>query len=271
MFRQGGFDQPILAQTSRTQALPAFASAAAQRLWLGSTIGLALILVAVVINNKLQRRKLLKKLKFERYKTKHLRQKLELALTTLNKLETNPDLIHSREFNLDYLRMRMEETLFHHAVINQIKVRIRQIIGAALRPSTADNFVGITPASGRQVDEIFDVDYQIDERGKRQRRVLFRIHVQLKKLPTQVSSKTVSEVIDCVETFLSSQEDRKDWQPVIHKRIVYINWDQKAKPTPLLVLQQSNEGVNVSSPNSFIRQAQNISSIFKSRKKSASG
>lgn len=267
---QGAFDRSILAQTSSIQGLPALPLAVTKQLWMASTLGLALILVVVVTKNKLQRRKLLKKLKFERYKNKHLRQKLELALKTINKIETNPDLIHSREFNLDYLRMRMEETLFHQAVINQIKVRIRQLVGTALRPSTAEDMVGIAPASVRKVDETFDVAYQIDERGKRKARILFRIQIQLKKLPTQVSSKTVSEIIDCIETFLSHQDDREDWQPIIHKRIVYINWDQKAKPTPLLVLQQSDQGINASSPNSFVRQAQNISSIFRSRKRKAS-
>ena len=32
---------------------------------------------------------------------------------------------------------------------------------------------------------------------------------------------------------------------LIQGRIVHIEWDQKAKPTPMLVLEQSNEGVNV--------------------------
>jgi hypothetical protein len=71
------------------------------------------------------------------------------------------------------------------------------------------------------------------------------VQIRLTKLPTQATSATISQIIDCIETYLSPREEDDTWQPTIQGRIVYMHWDQKAKPTPLLVLEQSNEGVNV--------------------------
>jgi hypothetical protein len=87
--------------------------------------------------------------------------------------------------------------------------------------------------------------YETESGGKRHMRVLFRIQIILMKLPTQATSATISQIIDCIETFLSPDDEHETWQPTIQGRIVIIRWDQKAKPTPLLVVQQSSEGVNV--------------------------
>ncbi|MBD2576335.1 hypothetical protein [Oscillatoria sp. FACHB-1406] len=186
-----------------------------------------------------------KEIKFEQYKSQDLQKRLKLALKTIDKMEKNPDLIHSREFNLDYLRLRMDEEVFHYAIINQIKIRVKQIISVALRPNTAHQQVGVA-ATGRQVDEMFDVTYETDTAGKRTTGVLFRVQIRLMKLPTQSTSSTIAQIIDCIEKFLSPAEDHENWQPTIQGRVVLISWDQKAKPTPLLVLEQSGEGVNVS-------------------------
>lgn len=216
----------------------------AGQVWMVVSIGLVLLLIGLTIYGKLQLDAMAKKLKFEQFKTKDLQKKLKLALTTLRKMETNPDLVHSREFNLDYLRLRMEEEVFHFAIVNQIKIKVKQLISVALRPTqAAQSAVGIASTTGRQVNEMFDVKYETESSGKRTLRVLFRIQIKLTKLPTQATSATISQIIDCIETFLSP--DDESWQPTIQGRIVSLHWDQKAKPTPLLVLQQSSEGVNV--------------------------
>ncbi|MBW4651163.1 MAG: hypothetical protein KME06_21100 [Kastovskya adunca ATA6-11-RM4] len=215
-------------------------------IWMLTSVGLLLLLVGLAAYGKLQLDKQTKALKFEQFKTKDLQKKLKLALETIKKMERNPDLVHSREFNLDYLRMRMDEEVFHFAIVNQIKIRVKQLISVALRPNqAAQAAIGIASTAGRQVDEIFDVIYETESGGKRIKRVLFRIQIRLMKLPTQSTSATISQIIDCIETFLSPAEDHDSWQPTIQGRIVVINWDQKAKPTPLLVLEQSSEGVNV--------------------------
>ncbi|WP_099240728.1 hypothetical protein [Synechococcus sp. BDU 130192] len=188
-----------------------------------------------------------KEAKLNRYKINDLKKKLKLALNTIKKMESNPDLVHSREFNLDYLRMRMEEDQFHYVIVNQLKIKVRLIISVALRPSTADvATVGIA-TSGRPVDEIFDVYYDtINREGQRQEGVLFRVNISLTKLPAQASSITVEQIIDCLEKFLNPSEAPDYWQPTVQGRVVTIEWDQKAKPTPLLLFKQSEEGDNVS-------------------------
>jgi len=208
--------------------------------------GLTVMVILLIIYGRIQIRKLEKKLKFEKFRTRELEKKLKLSLQTIRKMETNPDLINSREFNLDYLRMRMEEEVFHFAIVNQIKIKIKDKISQALRPNHAQQgVIGIASTAGRQVDETFDVEYETGAAINNSKRVLFRIHIKLMKLPTQTTSATISQLIDCVETYLSPAEDHDTWQPTIQGRIAFMQWDQKAKPTPLLVLEQSNEGVNV--------------------------
>ncbi|NES99251.1 MAG: hypothetical protein F6K62_08325 [Sphaerospermopsis sp. SIO1G2] len=221
--------------------------------------GLLLGLIATVIYGKFLVKKYEKKIKFEKFRTRELEKKLKLALETIRKMETNPDLVHSRDFNLDYLRMRMSEEVFHYDIVNQIKGKIKNKITTALRRGQSQNSqVGVPSSSGRQVDEIFDVEHETGVPPNTLKRVLFRIQVRLIKLPTQATSTTTSQMIDCIETYLSPGNEDDSWQPTIQGRIVYMHWDQKAKPTPLLVLEQSNEGVNVTfrttrQPNTTVR------------------
>ncbi|MBR8835440.1 MAG: hypothetical protein DSM106950_15810 [Stigonema ocellatum SAG 48.90 = DSM 106950] len=208
--------------------------------------GLALAVIALIAYGKIKMKQLEKKLKFEKFRSREIEKKFKLALDTIRKMETNPDLINSREFNLEYLRMRMSEEVFHFAIINQVKVKVKDKISQALRPNQAQQgTVGVASNTGRQVDEIFDLEYETGTPPNISKRVLFRIQVRLMKLPTQATSTTISQIIDCIETYLSPSEEEDTWQPTIQGRIAYMHWDQKAKPTPLLVLEQSNEGVNV--------------------------
>ncbi|WP_353929118.1 hypothetical protein WJM97_12355 [Okeanomitos corallinicola TIOX110] len=208
--------------------------------------GLLLGLMAVIVYGKILVHKYEKKVKFEKFRTRELEKKLKLALETIRKMETNPDLVHSRDFNLDYLRMRMSEEVFHFGIVNQIKLKIKDKITTALRPGQSQQGqVGVASSTGRQVDETFDVEHETGVPPNTVKRVLFRIQIRLMKLPTQATSTTISQIMDCIETYLSPRNEDDSWQPTIQGRIVYMHWDQKAKPTPLLVLEQSNEGVNV--------------------------
>jgi hypothetical protein len=99
--------------------------------------GMVLVLVAVIAYGRILLQRGDKKLKFEQFRTRELEKKLKLALETIRKMETNPDLVHSREFNLDYLRMRMSEEVFHFAIVNQIKIKVKDKISLSLRPSQA--------------------------------------------------------------------------------------------------------------------------------------
>lgn len=228
-----------------SQQVPASDPQAPQFLVLTSG-GLALMVIALIVYGRFHMYKLHKKLKFEKFRSREMEKKLKLALETIRKMEANPDLVNSREFNLDYLRMRMEEEVFHFAIINQLKIKVKDKITQALRPTQAQQgVVGIATNTGRQVDEMFDVEHETGSPPNISKRVLFRIQIKLMKLPTQTTSATISQIIDCIETYLSPVVDENSWQPTIQGRIAHMQWDQKAKPTPLLVLEQSNEGVNV--------------------------
>ena len=228
--------EPTLAQTpfpSQGQTVPN------SSLMMGVLGFVSVGAIVATILSRVQMSKLNKKLRTEEFKNRELQKKYKHAIATIGKMEKNPDLIHSREFNLDYLRMRMEEETFHFAVVNQIKVKVKNKISVALRPN-ADN-----RGAGRLVDETFDVEHETGVGSQTKKRVLFRIQIKMTKLPTQPTSATIGQIIDCIETYLSPAGDRDTWQPAIQGRVAYIHWDQNAKPTPLLVLEQTNEGVNV--------------------------
>ncbi|MEM6836693.1 MAG: hypothetical protein AAF609_07535 [Cyanobacteria bacterium P01_C01_bin.120] len=220
-------------------------SAPELNLWMVSSGVLFILLVALGIVNQLQTKRLQKQLKFAEYKNKELQKRVKIASATITKMEKNPDLVHSREFNLDYLRMRMEEEMFHFQIVNQLKVKVKQELAVALRPRQAENGMVGVASKARQINQIFDVVYKTSEALGSKTRILFRIQIKLAKLPTQSTSNTINQIIECIENFLSPDAEGGTWQPTIQGRIANMHWDQKAKPTPLLILEQSAEGVNV--------------------------
>lgn len=137
--------QTILAQVPE----PAPDNVPKESLWTYSTIGLAITLIGLLIYGRFKIGQVKKEVKFEQFKSKDFKKKLKLALHTIKKMETNPDLVHSRAFNLDYLRMRMDEEVFHYVIVNQIKIKVSQLIGEALRPNTSKNAVGIIAGDGK--------------------------------------------------------------------------------------------------------------------------
>ena len=234
--------EPWLAQTAKSTKPLVLGS---QQLWMLSSGVLVFLLLSLAVFTKFKVAKLRKLARFEEFKNREMQKKLKLALNTISKMEKNPDLIHSREFNLDYLRMRMEEEQFHFIILNQIKIKVKEKITIALRPSQVEQgIVGVASGTVRQVDEIFDVDYDLTGSARGTKRVLFRIQIKLTKMPTQPTSVSISQIIDCMQKFMSQSTD-DSWQPTIQGRIASMRWDQKAKPTPLLVLEQLNEGTNV--------------------------
>jgi hypothetical protein len=237
-------------------------------IWIGTSGMLLLLVIGLAVFLKMKTTDFQKKLKFETLKNQELQKKLKLAAETITKMERNPDLVHSREFNLDYLRMRMAEERFNFAIVNQIKIKIKDRISVALRPNHAgDVQVGIA-STGRLVDETFDVEYEPGDMPRGTKRVLFRIQVRLTKLPTQPTSVTVSQIIDCIEKYLSPSDENHTWQPTIQGRIAQLQWDQKAKPTPLLVLEQTSDGTNVTFRTTVNRRPATSSSPKQSPNKS---
>lgn len=235
----------LLAQTTPATDSPAPEPPGPANPWMYVSGGLFVLVLGLAALSYVQTSKLQKQLKFESYKNRELQKRVKLALSTIAKMERNPDLIHSRDFNLDYLRMRMEEKQFNFAIVNQLKIKVKQRISEALRPTQASTgMIGIA-SKPRPINQVFDVEYISPNDEKKRKRVLFRIQIRLMKLPAQATSKSVEEIVKCIENFLNPQEEEGFWQPTLQGRIANMKWDQKAKPTPLLILEQTNEGVNV--------------------------
>lgn len=235
----------VVAQAGNISPNASPAVSMAPSIWMYASGALLLALLGTNLLHYKRRRRMHKQLKFEHFKGRELKKKLKMALKTITQMEKNPDLVHSRDFNLDYLRMRMEEDTFNFAVLNNVRIRIKETIAMALRPRASDNGIVGIPSTGRQIDETFDISYTLGEGAKKEKRVLFRVQVRLVKLPTQASSQTIKQLIDCIEAFLSPTAEEDHWQPTIQGRLAHMQWDQLAKPTPLLVLEQSQEGSNV--------------------------
>lgn len=100
--------------------------------WIYSTILLSLVLLSWLGYDKLKHQKIKRALYFEKFKNKELLRKLTLAQKKIRNLETDPDLVHSREFNLDDLRLRMDEEIFDHSIMNQIRLKIQKALNLAL-------------------------------------------------------------------------------------------------------------------------------------------
>ncbi|MEY2977930.1 MAG: hypothetical protein ACO3NK_12575 [Prochlorotrichaceae cyanobacterium] len=227
---------PVLAQVNVPQLVQ-------DNPWLGLSSALCVALLGSIVFYRLQIRKVNKKVRFEQYKNQELTKKLKLALNTISKMEKNPDLVASREFNLDYLRMRMEEEHFNNAIMEQIRAKIKDKVATILRPKQTEMGIGVA-IPGRHVDAILDVSYAPRDRPE-ERKVLFRVQVKLVKIPTQPSSQTIAQLIDCVEHYIKPSEEDEYWQPTVQGKLLTMEWDQKAKPTPLLVLEQGQDGGNV--------------------------
>ncbi len=212
---------------------------------LQNTVGVTLLLVLLwgaigaSAYQYWQLRKNRQQLKVEKIKNHELAKKLKLALHTIDENERNPDLINSREFNLDYLSMRMEEPHFCEIILAQMKVNLRQKVAPALMPSNDDS------GNVRKIDVIFDVSYKPEHHDNTQIRVLFRIHVKLAKIPTNGSQSILKDLAIGLENFVVASDENRNWQPTIQGKLAVISWDQTAKPTPLLVIEQTNEGANV--------------------------
>jgi hypothetical protein len=215
-----------------------------------SLLGVLLLgAIATSAYNYWQLRQTRQHLKVERIKNQELTKKLKLALHTIDDHERNPDLINSREFNLDYLSMRMGEPYFCDIILAQIKVNLRQKVAPALMPTDEDS------GNVRKIDVVFDVSYQPEHHDDSQIRVLFRIHVKLSKIPAHGSQSILKDLAAGLESFVSASDENRNWQPTIQGRLAIISWDQTAKPTPLLVIEQTNEGANVLMRNKRLAQS----------------
>lgn len=165
-------------------------------------------------------------------KADQLSQELNMTLKALHALENSPDLADANCLCLDYIRMRMDEEVFHYTITNQIKQKITDTINSAIRST----FPG---KDELQVDKCFEVYHSLEVSAQQWREaVLFRLHIKLAQLPTQASSHTINQLLEAVEIFLAYNPQHPTWQSAIQDIELAIAWDQASKPIPVLVLQQ---------------------------------
>jgi hypothetical protein len=213
------------------------------RLLTDFAIALAGLSLVLLLYSRWQLRKKVKALSLEKHKCKEIEKKLKLALSTIQKMETNPDLVHSRDSNLDYLQMRMDEEVFRSVIVNQIKIKVKQLIAQDLRADPKKGTtVGLASTSGHKVDKTFDVTYEIKTNGRWRTNIFFRVQIKLTKLTIHSSSSILHEIIACIENYFSPDESQDNWTPTINGKVVVVSWDRCAKPIPLLVLEQVEEG-----------------------------
>ncbi|UXE61445.1 MAG: hypothetical protein KA717_40010 [Woronichinia naegeliana WA131] len=215
--------------------------------WMFSSLGLGGILIVVGLWCKLQCQKKQQALESAIARNQALQQQLDLAIEGCQRWESLPDLLYARRIGLDYIRMRMDEEVFHYIVINQIQNKVTNLISASLRPTLG----GKVSNSNLQVDETFEIIYDIEGVEEQWHSgVLFRFQLKLSKLPIQSSSATVKQIVECIEVFLAHSIQQHRWHPSIQGSLVNLSWDENSKPIPLLCLEQSEDQPEASKPRS---------------------
>lgn len=225
--------------------------------WIVGAVGLGFVLLILGVVAKIkfnQKQQAIAKLQQSNHQ---LQEELSTARQELEASKQNPDLSSAHSILLDYVRMRMDEEVFHYVVINQIRTGITESIGASLRRTEEIPEESRSSASPNlQIDQIFDITYDIEiAEGKWSSGVLFRLDLKLNKLPTQSSSNTVNQMLECIEVFLSHSIQHPRWTSDLQGRLITLAWDEKTKLIPLLCLEQLEAKKAKEKARSFIGTA----------------
>lgn len=146
--------------------------------------------------------------------------------------ENRTDLKDAYTLSLDYLRMRMDEEVFHYNVMNQIRNKISEIVAVSLRTEP--------PGAGNlHLDQVFNITYDFETyEGEWRSAVLFRLKVSLYQFPLQSTSSTINQLLECIKVFVSHSTQQPSWQADLQGCVINISWDESQKPVPLLCLEQ---------------------------------
>ncbi|MEB3175240.1 MAG: hypothetical protein VKN60_08680 [Cyanobacteriota bacterium] len=223
---------PVLARLSSESALEPFREDPPAPPWLEISFGLSGLLLILLLWNQWSLWQTRRGLRESQGRVKTLEQELQTALPTLRQRENDPDLLGARHLNLDYLRMRLDEEVFHYTVMNQIKQKLADAINEALRST-------LPGKDELQVNQCFEVLHALEVAHRRwQSVVLFRVQIRLAQLPTQSSSATLQQLLEAIEIFLNQDLQHPRWLTAIQNLKVALAWDDHSKPIPLLSLEQ---------------------------------
>lgn len=200
--------------------------------WLEVSFGLSGLLLLATLWSQWSLRQTRRRLRESQRRAQTLEQELQTAIPALRQRETDPDLLGACHLSLDYLRMRLDEEVFHYTVMNQVKQQITDAINSALRSTL--------PGKDKlQVNQCFEVLHSLEVAHQRWRPVvLFRVQIKLAQLPTQASSATIQQLLEAIEEFLNHHPRHPRWLTLIQNVKVAIAWDEQEKPVPLLSLDQ---------------------------------
>ncbi|MFN5516106.1 MAG: hypothetical protein ACK5CA_15545 [Cyanobacteriota bacterium] len=223
---------PVLAQISSESSLAPSREEPPSAPWLEVSFGLSGLLLVVSLWSQWRLLQARRRLRQSQDRVETLEQELQTAIPALRQRESDPDLLGARHLSLDYLRMRLDEEVFHYTVMNQIKQQVTDAINAALRAT-------LPGKDELQVNQCFEVLHSLEVAPQRwQAVVLFRVQIKLAQLPTQSSSATIQQLLEAIEEFLNRHLQHPQWITVIQNLKVALAWDNQSRPVPLLSLDQ---------------------------------
>ncbi|MEB3250303.1 MAG: hypothetical protein VKK07_13270 [Merismopediaceae bacterium] len=224
------FSSPILAETSASSSRPASLDAPSPLL-LGS-VGLSAFLLLCCLWQQwrlLQQRRAIATLQRVNQSLEAEKQSIEHQY---EQEQNRTDLKDAYNLSLDYLRMRMDEEVFHYNVMNQIRNSISEMIAVSLRAET--------PEEGNlYLAQTLNITYDFETyEGEWRPAVLFRLKVRLSQFPLQSTSSTINQLLECIKVFVSHSTQQPSWQADLQGCAINISWDESQKPIPLLCLEQ---------------------------------
>ncbi|MGL5033389.1 MAG: hypothetical protein ACRC6M_06260 [Microcystaceae cyanobacterium] len=226
-------------------------------LWIVGAVGLSFILIVLGVVTKIKFNQKQQAIANLQQSNDQLQEELSTVNEKLEASTQNPDLHFAHSILLDYIRMRMDEEVFHYLVINQIRTGVTDLIGASLRRTVEiPEESRSSTSSNLQIDHALDITYEIEiADGKWSSGVLFRLDLKLRELPIQSSSNTVNQMLECIEVFLSHSIQQPRWTSDLQGRLITLAWDEKTKPIPLLCLEQLEAKKAKEKSRSFIGKA----------------
>lgn len=165
--------------------------------------------------------------------------------------------------------MSVSHDVSYDFIFHQVKMKVKQFIAPALRPSTEQLQAGIERVN-RQLNESFDVTHEIKmPNGRVKQETLLRVQIKLTKYPSQLSSKIVNEIVDCLRVALNSSNPSQIALPTIQNQKVRASWHQPLNSAPLLLLEEMAESYHAPFADNLVRVASTTSNSMTRKKRFA--
>ncbi|MGA1623494.1 MAG: hypothetical protein ACO36E_12325 [Synechocystis sp.] len=161
-------------------------------------------------------------------------ENLEQTSSTLQDYLNSSALRGSKILALDYLRMRLDEEVFHYQIIHQVEEKLTELVGSLVKSPLPEG--GTT----KQIllDRLIEIEYDLEGlEGKWYRCTVLQIHVQLRTLPIQSSSNTIKQMLEAVTLFITHPQGKAESKMPLQEQWLKLRWESSNQPLPLLNLQ----------------------------------